>query len=69
MKMIVLVPNTDQMKVIATATIADTSPDSRSVWMKPSPTALRTWLRIPSPANTRSATMPMTTQEIAVGRK
>jgi hypothetical protein len=68
MKMMVFVPKTDQMNVIATASIAVHSDASMFVWIG-IPRAASRLLRIPRCAKNRTATIPMTTQLIAVGRK
>ncbi len=68
-KMIVFVPIIDQMKVIASAASALYSEASMSVCTEPRPMSLSSWFRIPSSAKNCSATMPITTHEIAVGRK
>ena len=68
-KMIVFVPIIDQTKVIATASRAVRSPDRKSVFRKPRPTAPVIELSCPWAAKKRTATMPITTHEIAVGRK
>ena len=68
-KIIELVPTIDQIKVIATANSAPFSDERKSVFMKPRPKALKMSLSRPSCAKKRIETIPMTTQEIAVGRK
>ena len=63
------VPTIDQMKVIPTAASAPRSDDSKSVFIKPKPNPLSRSFRSPSWAKKRMATMPITTHEIAVGKK
>ncbi len=63
------VPIIDQMNVSATASSAVRSPDRKFVVMKPRPIAESSELSCPWAAKNRSETMPMTTHEIAVGRK
>ena len=68
-KMIVFVPIIDQMNVMASAASALYSDASMSVWTEPRPMSARNWFSVPFAAKNWSATMPMTTQDIAVGRK
>ena len=68
-KMMVLVPIIENTKVSATASSAVRSPARKSVEMKPSPTVESSELSWPWAAKNRSATIPITTHEIAVGRK
>ena len=64
-----LVPTIDQIKVIATAANAPRSDESKSVLIKPRPIPFSKLFNNPSWAKKRSETMPITTQEIAVGKK
>ena len=68
-KMIVLVPTIDQMNVIASATSALCSPASMSVAEAPNPACDSRLFSTPVAAKKRCANMPITTHEIAVGRK
>ena len=63
------VPNIDQMNVIITANSARCSFESMSGCSEPSPTSPSIPCRIPSSAKKRVETKPITTHEIAVGRK
>ena len=68
-KMIVLVPSMDQMNVMASASSAVRCPASRLVCTEPRPTAASSLFSSPFSAKNCTATMPMTTQDTAVGRK
>ena len=63
------VPSMDQMNVIASATRALHWPASMSVCSDPSPIAASSLFISPFSAKNCTATMPMTTQDTAVGRK
>src|ERR1700722_7257976 len=68
-KMIVLVPSMDQMNVMASAVSALPCPARALVCTDPRPTSASRWFSIPFSAKNWTDTIPMTTHEIAVGRK